>query len=124
MSESTVNNTVEPLVGYTAPTLRIAATYAVPQDGEVTSPVEGHPDNIEIELNLDHHPGEELTAGFITEIVASLFRHAPAGVTPSVNVEAPAGTYTLPGALTSTAWGASGPSATGTTTGATTEVAA
>lgn len=97
---------------WTPPTLRIAATYPVPKVGEVDVPVAGHPDNVEIEINLPAawqnaaglsvnfagQSGDQTAADFIAALVSSLFRHA--AVAPEVTVEhapAMAGTTHLNG---------------------------
>lgn len=71
--------------GRPAPVLRIAATYPI-QYGELP----GHPDNVEIELNLpelvDAH--DVSLSEFVTAIVSSLFRYGAA--TPAVAVDQPA----------------------------------
>jgi hypothetical protein len=58
---------------YVPAPVRIAATYAVPKVGESTSPVDGHPDNVEIELNVDTTDLDQLTS-LVERTIASLFR--------------------------------------------------
>lgn len=62
---------------YTPPTLRIAATYPVPQVGEATAPAPGWPDNVEVEFHASHPDHADIDAGFVTAVIQSLFR-APA----------------------------------------------
>lgn len=75
--------TEPPLPAYQPPTLRIAATYSAPDSGLPA----GHPDNVEIELNLPSlDDAEDLhLSEFVTAIVSSLFRYGTEP--PSIGVD-------------------------------------
>lgn len=73
--------------GYQPPTIRIAATYPMRTIGDVESLPDGHPDNVEIEINAPSLHDSKLDVGqFVTQVVASLFRYA--AIPPAVEAHA------------------------------------
>lgn len=84
---------------YTPPTLRIAATYPNRQIGDYAGLPDGHPDNVEVEINLNDRAaltGEHVGAEFITALIGALFRYA--AETPEISVTQ---TFAQGGPLTS-----------------------